>query len=237
MEYVGREMIKSPFTSLGAAIIVLCSCSSTQVIHLNDSARLNAQLTGQDVAVELKDGKELLVIPAAIRNDSVLWMDRQTHEETRTSIHQINKLIIFKNNRVLGALEGLTFGIIGGVGIGWLITARKDYDEGLLLYNMLVQAGIWGGVGIISGAIIGHTDNLEYRFITREGVPWKVPIEEGADSSDVLYLRNGEVIRGIIIAEVQEGEQLVYVAIRFPDGKTHTYYVAEIDRIEKRASR
>ena len=206
-------------------MVFLGACSST---HSLQSAftydELNAMLKGEQATIVLKDGKEMYAQKVWIARDSVAWLDPRSGEESTLSVGQLKQIVMVRKSHFLGGLEGLALGAMGGIGIGWLITSRRDYDDGLLLLNMIVQGGIWGGVGLIAGAIVGHRTNYELDNIRIRGLSVK---------ADLLYLKDGSIVRGTIIAEVSEGESLVRITIRDVSGEARTYDASEIERIEE----
>jgi len=206
-------------------VVFLCACSSTYSLQgAFTYEEINRKLNGEQATIELKAGKEIHSQRVRITHDSVAWLDQSTGEESTLSMKQLNTIVIIKKSHFLGGLEGLVLGAIGGAGIGWLMTDRREYGEGLLLYNIIVQGGIWAGAGLITGAIIGHTEYYEVGNIRIGALPTR---------ADVLYLKNGGSVRGTIIAEVREGNSLLRVTIRNANGEIRTYQTSEIDRIAK----
>lgn len=108
-------------TILFGLTIILCGCSSSHSVRsttLRGSytyAEMNGELKGQHVKIELKDGGNIFAKEVKLSNDSLSWVDQWTEEKSRTSIRQVNKIV--NKNHILGFLEGLGFGLIGGGGV------------------------------------------------------------------------------------------------------------------------
>lgn len=58
-------------------------------------------------------------------------------------------------------------------------------------------------------------------------------IEKSAIKGDVVYLKNGNIIRGTIVAQVGLEDRLERITIRTFGGETRTYEGTDIDRIQK----
>jgi len=123
---------------------------------------MNGELNGRHVIIEMKDGRELPAEEVTISNDSVLWVNASTAEKS-SSVARSVKRIMFKNHLVGGA-EGL--GIIcpvvfvGSWGAGGFSREGIGGSDGWELPATLGLIG--GGIGMITGAIIGHSYNYEF---------------------------------------------------------------------------
>lgn len=124
------------------------------------------ELTGRDVTIQLKDGRSILAKEVKISDDSVSWVDRETNKESRAGIGQIKTIV--NKNHLVGFLEGLGFGVVGGGGLGALIgnslnEGGGDFGSG---FGAVIGLILGGGTGILvgstTGATIGHSYNYEF---------------------------------------------------------------------------
>jgi hypothetical protein len=128
---------------------------------------MNEELKGQDVKIELKDGRDISAKDVEIANDSVSWIDQETYQTFKTSILEINKIVITSSS--IGALEGAGFGLVGGAGLGALfgqIHYGNDTEWGTgggAIVGLVLGGGTGLIVGTITGAIIGHSYNYEFK--------------------------------------------------------------------------
>ena len=89
-----------------------------------------------------------------------------TNRKSKASIQKLVRIVT--NNRLLGSLEGLGFGLAVGGGIGALVgqAAIGDHTEWGTGAGAGFGAVLGGGAGIIiglpTGLIIGHTYHYEF---------------------------------------------------------------------------
>ena len=127
---------------------------------------MNQELNGRHVTIEMKNGSELSAAEVTISNDSVSWINAGTADRS-TSVARSVKRIAFKNH-LIGALEGLGFGLIGGGGLGALVGNALDRGGGDFGSGFGAAVGfiIGGGAGVflgtLTGAGIGHSYNYEF---------------------------------------------------------------------------
>jgi len=152
-------------------LINLCGCSSSYLVSstgIPDAEysyqEMNEELNGQDVKIELKDGREISAKEVTISDDSISWVDQRTSEESKAGIREIKKIVT--KSYSMGALECTGFGIVGGGGLGALIGNSLD-DGGLGSGFGAAVGSIFGGgtgiiVGLITGLIVGHSYNYEF---------------------------------------------------------------------------
>jgi hypothetical protein len=162
--------------------IFLSGCSSsysvrsTAVQGAYTYGEMNEELEGRDVKIELKDGRDISAKEVKISDDSASWVDQRTDEKSKASIREINKIAM--KSSLIGALEGLGFGLFGGGGVGALLRAPRELGvAGIPEWVVGMGYGMTadGGIGLITGLIIGHSYNYEF------------PTTEQSDS-----LRNGK---------------------------------------------
>jgi hypothetical protein len=115
-------------------------------------------------------------------------------------------------------------GTYGGGVLGWRASPKEGKDAGFGFLYILYFGGIGSGIGLVTGAVIGHKENYVYPR-------WK--LMKSQKNPDVIYMKDGTIIKGTIIAEIQEGDKLVQVTIRDLDGVLHNYDASFIERIEK----
>ena len=158
-------------TILFSLAIFLCGCSTSYLVSSNGrpdaeySYRdMNEKLHGRDVKIELKDGREISAKEVRISEDFVTWIDRRTDEKSKASIRQLDKLVM--KNHFLASLEGLGFGLIGGVGVFAVllgINGRGGHESEVgILPAFMILGGAGGGIGLITGTIIGHRFYYEF---------------------------------------------------------------------------
>ena len=137
----------------------------------------SAEAKDREAAIVLKDKREMDGSQIEIRGDSISWIESvyQTNPKTlgrirldgirhSVSVREVGR--ISRKNHLLGALEWLGLGVIGGAGAGAVLgglggTTRGDDIPGWFIG--LVYGGMaGGGLGCIVGGIIGHTYNYEF---------------------------------------------------------------------------
>ena len=173
-------------TILFGLVIFLGGCSSTYTVSSEGKPnaeytyrRMNEKLEGQHVRIELKGGTVVSAEDVTISEDSVSWVDNHTNRKSKASIQKLVRIVM--NNHLLGSLEGLGFGLVGGGGIGALVgqVAIGDKTEWGRGTGAAIGLILGGGAGIIfgftTGLIIGHTYHYEF------------PMTEQSD-----YLQNGK---------------------------------------------
>ena len=214
-------------------------CSSSNAVRgVVTSTKINEELKGRLVSIELKDGRTVSAKGVSITEDSVSWVDRHTDEGSKAGLGQVNKIVIVKKNYLLGAMEGFGFGTLGGATIGFVASGGgpwgKGSDASIIAFALLaVGTAAGAGIGLITGAIIGHSNNDEYTLADNGDSSRTVQIKRSSSFRDVVYLKNGITLRGTILIEERNGERLVRVGIRDADGEIHTYTGSEVERIER----
>lgn len=211
-------------------------CSSTYQLSSSAYDDMSIQLDGADQSIVMKDGRELYVNRLKLLGDSVAWVDGLTGEQRKEGKDQVLKIILTKRDHLVGALEGAGVCLVAGALAG-VAAVPKHESEYTLLY-MMYFGGIGAGAGLLLGAVLGHRDNFEF---TKMGEPRTVVgypqpgilVESSSDSMDVLFLKNGDTIRGTIVAQAGEGPTLQYIAVRDTEGRTWTIYASEIRRVAR----
>jgi hypothetical protein len=154
--------------------ILLSGCSSSYLVNSTgkpdpkyDYVEMNEKLKGQDVKIELKDGRDISAKNVKIYDDSISWVDQETNTESKASILEINKIVMESSS--MGALEGAGFGLLGGAGLGALVGQihyGNDTELGTgggAIVGLVLGGGTGLIVGSITGAIIGHSYNYEFQ--------------------------------------------------------------------------
>ncbi len=162
-----------PVAILFGLAMFSCGCSSSYSVSstgMPDSEysyrELNEELKGQRVKIELSDREEILATEVHISDDSVSWVSAGTGKESKSGIGQIKTIV--NKNHLVGFLEGLGFGVVGGGGLGALIGNSLDDGGGDFGSGFGAAVGLilGGGTGIlvgsITGGVIGHSNNYEF---------------------------------------------------------------------------
>jgi len=129
---------------------------------------MNKELKGRVVKIKLKDGGMISAKDVKISEDSVSWVDERTDRESRTNIRQLDNIVM--KNHLLGSLEGVVFGLVGGGGLGALVGQVATGNNGEWGTGGGAAMGfiLGGGAGIIfgfpTGLIIGHSCNYEFQM-------------------------------------------------------------------------
>jgi hypothetical protein len=125
---------------------------------------MNEMLKRKHVQIELKDEREISAKEVRISNDSVSRVDQRTDEEAKASIRQLVKIVL--KSHLLGFLEGLGLGLVGGGGLGILVGSALDPPgpRGSFgsLAGLILGAGTGTLVGLATGLIVGHTYYYEF---------------------------------------------------------------------------
>lgn len=156
-------------TILFCLAICLCGCSSSYTVSSGSKPNseysyqeMNEELTGRHVTIELKDGREISAEEVTISKDSVSWLDASTAEKSKVVSRRLER--IFFKNHFVGGLEGL--GIVtpvvfvGSWALGGFSSEGIGGSDGWALPAALGLIG--GGIGAITGGIIGHSYNYEF---------------------------------------------------------------------------
>ncbi|MFN0158914.1 MAG: hypothetical protein ACKVRP_12690 [Bacteroidota bacterium] len=214
-------------------IIPLCGCSSTYPVRYTTTGQLNKELTGGSVTIEPREGKEIFAKQVKIYGDSASWGDARIGQEFKVSMEKLKRIVIIKKDHVLGAVEWLFLGGLGGAGVGWLSTSGESegYRKEMGAVAVFGYGVIGAGIGLITGAIVGHREYYEFQVTEGNDSRGKTQIEKNSAKTDTLYMKNGDIVRGTIITEVGDQEDLRSVTIRTADGETLTYYGSYVDRI------
>ena len=149
--------------------IRICGCSSSHTVGSGGKpnseygyGEMNEELAGRDVIIELRDGREVSSEVVTISDDSVSWLHANIADKSRVATRQVKRIVI--KNHLVGALEGV--GIVSpAVFVGsWSLSGFSSKgiggSEGWALPAALGLIG--GGIGLITGAITGHS--YEYEF-------------------------------------------------------------------------
>ena len=239
---------------LCVAVTWLSGCSSTSAIQSITDEQLNEVLKGRSVVLEDKNGRETEASEVRVSVDSVWWS--RNHMPGQTSLGNLRKIQIVTEDRALGGLEGAILGGLGGLGVGFIIGLAGAPDRGDearlegLGYALLYGAPIGGVIGLGVGLAWGHTTRYEVvlgddagfpgkrRIVSRDTHPGSagLRLENGSTESDLvdfdaIYLRDGTLVRGRIIAEVGEGDFVGRITIRTWDGNVRTIAGSEIERL------
>jgi hypothetical protein len=122
---------------------------------------MNVELRGRSVSIELDDGTELSAKEVVTSADTVSWLDANTFERSAIATTHLRDLSF--TNHIVGGLEGLAAAPVVFVG-SWALTGFSSEgiggSDGWALPAALGLVG--GGVGLITGAILGHTYHYEF---------------------------------------------------------------------------
>jgi hypothetical protein len=158
--------------------ILFSSCSSSYTVssagkpNAEYSYReINEELKGRDIKIRLKDGGVISGKDVKVSEDSVSWVDELTDRESKTNIRQLDGIVT--KNHLLGSLEAVGFGLVGGGGLGALVGQVAVGNNGKWGTGAGDAMGfiLGGGAGIIlgflTGLIIGHSYNYEFLSTTQ----------------------------------------------------------------------
>src|SRR5690242_16430670 len=91
------------FGTLSVFAISLCACSSTESVRSTEYGKINQELHGREVEIEV-EGRSSPARDVTISRDSVSWIDPRSEKTFRAGTRQLNKIV--DKNHALGALEG-----------------------------------------------------------------------------------------------------------------------------------
>lgn len=176
---------------------VLCGCSNSYPVRSTDFKKMNEDFKERNATIELTGGQEVPAKNVKISHDSVSWSDPQTNDVSRAGTERISKITI--KNHLLGSLDGLGIGLLGGGGLGALLgqifntpaitdTYGKGYGAGI---GLVLGAGAGGFIGLMVGAGIGHSHNYEFQEGDRADSSRKILIEGSSTANDALHRKNG----------------------------------------------
>jgi hypothetical protein len=152
--------------------ISLGGCSSSYSVSVDGSQNadysyrdMNDVLGGRSVDIELNDGGEISAEEVVMSSDSVSWWDAGRSGTSRVATRRI-KEISYKNH-IIGGLEGCIAAPVVFVGSWSLSGFSREGIGGSDGWALPAALGlIGGGIGLITGGIIGHT--YRYEFPTTE---------------------------------------------------------------------
>ena len=205
--------------------LMILGCASTVELKSIDEAQ--ARIGDRSAIIHLKSDEEYLGKNVQVRNDSVWFVDKETEDTLQFSNRDIKFVKV--NDHTLGAVKGFLIGgaILGTSGAAIGSTANNNTEFTPLL--AVIGVGIGGVLGIIIGGLSGH--NYIY-FLPEDSV--NVGIEKSLcaqDSTrDVIYLKNGSIIKGLIIADTTKN---TVIRIQTADGSLFVYNVSDAEKIEK----
>ena len=150
-------------------MICLYGCSSSYSVSSEGKPNseysyreLNEELKGRNVTIEMKDGEEFDSEEGAISGDSISWVNAGEPHSLAMATRNV-KTLTFKNHWI-GGLEGLWItapSIFAGTwGMGGFSREGIGGSQGWELPAALGAIG--GGIGMIVGAVIGHSYDYEF---------------------------------------------------------------------------
>ena len=171
--YFRPPELKTAAILVGIAIC-LYGCSSSYTVSSAGKPNteysyqeMNEELNGRHITIEMKDGEELSAADVSISKDSVFLVEMSTDEKSNLSTRNV-KRIAFKNHLV-GGLEGLAIAPVVFVGSWGLSGFSEEGIGGSEGWEAPAALGlIAGGIGMITGAILGHSYN--YEFLSAEQI-------------------------------------------------------------------
>lgn len=111
-------------------VLLMCGCSSVETIRTEGDAqsirKMNRDLRGQVVRMELHSGETMHVTSLYVESDSVTWIDGRSNTLRSERTVNIRELSVRKAGK--GALVGLAAGVVVGAGIG-VVRAVAEGDD------------------------------------------------------------------------------------------------------------
>lgn len=172
--------------ALAATLFMLitstCGCGTSYVVAPTKEggdfsySDFNSELSGQRVFIVLKDGREFEASQIQLISDSVSWVEHVTQPNPNALIPRIHVGDVshrvplgdvertVRKNTLLGGLEGLGLGLVGGGFLGMAIGSGQSGSKSDLSPLLgMITGGVIGGVGgLVTGVILGHS--YEYSF-------------------------------------------------------------------------
>ena len=160
-------------TILFSLAIFSCGCSSTYSVRSTDVegsytyGKMNEELKGQEVKIELKDGRDITARDVTISDDSATWVDARAKEKSKASLRQINKIVNKKT--FVGGLEWMGIGLAVGGALG--ATALSGFpgtaESGSQTNSAGIVVGMGAGtvLGFFTGMNVGHSYNYVFPTI------------------------------------------------------------------------
>ena len=156
-------------------LILMVGCASTYTVGSKKSGascdfdEFNRRIERREGTVVFYLQKTETAKQIFASKDSISWLDDRTGKRSGATIGQVNKIIV--KQHVLGGLEGLGLGPVGGGVLGTIVGSalikEGNTGSGSGAAIGLILGGITGMVvGFPAGLIIGHTD--EYEFLLTE---------------------------------------------------------------------
>ena len=151
--------------------IILGGCSSSYLVSSTGKpnadisyGEMNKELRGYYATVELKEGMKIFTNQIKITSDSVSLFDYDANTLYIIQVGKIKKIVV--KSHLIGFLEGLGLGAIGGGIVGSVIGANDNHsatDGPIKLYLFLISTAGGAGLGSITGLILGHSYIYEFR--------------------------------------------------------------------------
>ncbi len=160
-------------TMLFGLAIFLCGCSSSYTVSSAGKPNseysyqeMNEELTGRDVNIELKDGRDISAKEVIISEDSVSWVD--AHSDSMFSIITAEVKTVARKNPWVGGAKGFGIGFIPGAVLGFAAGSSLNRDfggSGAAPALAVVFGSATGVIGGLVGLIVGH--KYEYHLVNR----------------------------------------------------------------------
>lgn len=138
-------------------LLILAGCrTSHSLVEEQDYARLNEEASKHRTIVELRNGQQVSASLLRISPTEASWVDTTTGAFLNVPTGEIKSVQIEYVHR--SALEGMGFGLFGGVLVG-AIFGLISWEEGYSLFEeeeyVLMNGLSWGIIGGVAGLVIG----------------------------------------------------------------------------------
>jgi hypothetical protein len=163
--------------AMGLAAVLLTGCSQTHLIRTGasdeafpvDRARVDRELAGEDVTVDLRDGTRIRATMLDISADSVTVISSAAKTGLRTlPLAEVDRIRRTRHRK--GAVQGLGIGAIVGTAAGGILGAIGYEGEDDFLFDSRAEAMLGGAliinlvtspIGLSIGLARGHRETYQ----------------------------------------------------------------------------
>jgi hypothetical protein len=119
---------------------------------------LASVFNNKEAYIVLKDGSEFLGSEIRANGDSIFWTDPVSNKHYALAVNEVQ--LISRTNHIIGALEGVGFGLFGSAVVIAASAGAKMDVPGVVL--VIIGAVTPPPLGLIIGTISGHS--YKYNF-------------------------------------------------------------------------
>ena len=217
--------------SIIISILVLCSFAQAETSEWTMETSMESNVVSRTIRPQLLFGDSL----------------RYLHEGVDRSVHIDSIVSLSRTTGRDKTVRGVMFGAVGFGAAGYFLGMVLDKDNPISDPNdkrwlfALLGGVLGGGLG---GALAPPPEHTRYQLaaysheqklftirsiLERDSAVVPVPSEPARQATDIVYLKNGSIIRGSVLEVIPDSS----LKIRTADGSLFVFKMTEVDRIGK----